>query len=29
MFNTSKTMLKKAKDYLKPDELALSVQKNE
>ena len=29
MFNNAKSMLKKAKDYLKPDGLALSVQKNE
>lgn len=29
MFNNAKSMLKKAKDYLKPDELALSVQNNE
>ena len=29
MYNSAKLMLKKAKDYLKPDELILSVQKNE
>lgn len=29
MFNTAKSMLRKTVDYLKPDELALSVKKNE